>query len=323
MKNKTDHELIARFNELLTQKGFSFADAVELQKINNELSIRKSVKVIQSHARIQTPLTHVTKTEGEGATVNLIVMDKESVPEISGLKKYSFGYALDSTKKFEDENIVKAFDYFLPAEFRADSIVAVKVKGVRPVKDGKFYRAELSTPLAFEAKKDKLHSAKEIIRKAFASNVLEITRESAVDLCKSGILTFDIDKHFGLQIDKVRFVKAGQKFGEHGVVYGVVYPVDEVDTDGDSATADEVMKACWRFMEDYQNLNFMHKNGLTQREVSIVECAIAPADIPDMGFKKGDWYMAVRVRDQELKKMIESGEITGFSMEGTALPGGE
>jgi hypothetical protein len=268
-------------------------------------------------------LTQITKIEGEGVSINLIVMDKESVPEIAGLKKYVFGYALDSTKKFEDENILKAFECYLPQDFKTDSIVAVKVSGCVPVRNGKFYEVTLNAPLSFEAKKDKLHSAKEIIRKAFASNVLEITKESAIDLCKSGILTFDIDKHFGLQIDKIRFVKAGQRFGEHGVVYGVVYPVDEVDTDGDSATAEEVMKACWRFMEDYQNLNFMHKNGLTQREVSIVECAITPADIPEMGFKKGDWYMAIRVRDQELKKMIESGEITGFSMEGTALPGGD
>ena len=316
-----DQELIARITLLLGKAEFYPEDAVELVKCKVDLLQRKSIKANLTHDRLTKPLECLTKiADAQGVEVNLVILDKETV--LPGFKKYIFGYALDSTKPCKGENLVKAFEKILTSDLRGDSIVTVKVAKVKPVLSGALFAVELFGPVSYVPSEGKPNCAKEIIRKAWGAGILDLDQKTALEINKANILKIDLDKKFGVTLSKHLIIKAGQKFGEHGVVYGVVYPVDEVDTDGDSANEDEVMKACWKFMEDYQSLNFMHKDPISPREVSIVECATALSSVPELGIKKGDWYMGIRVREPELKKMIESGEITGFSMEGTALPQG-
>lgn len=258
----------------------------------------------------------------DGVEINLIVLDKESIPTIKAFKRYILGYALDSTKPQDGENLVPFPECVIADNFQVGSIVAVKVRGVKPVKNGKFYSATINAPpLSYTAKKDKLHCAKEIIRKAYDAGVLEMDKALAIDLCKTGILSFDIDKHFGVSCDKFLRMVKGPDFMKEGIVYGIVYPVNEVDADGDYALPEEVQKACWRFMEDFQKFNYMHADDLSARDVALVECACSLADVPNLGIKKGDWYIAVKVYNLDIKKKIESGEISGFSMEGSAQPG--
>ncbi|MFA6198640.1 MAG: XkdF-like putative serine protease domain-containing protein [Patescibacteria group bacterium] len=254
--------------------------------------------------------------------VNLVVMDKETIPAIKGFKKYVLGYAVDSTKPFEGDNIEALVTTIIPdTDYKVGSILAVKTGGVRPIRADGHFKVEIDPPLTFTAKKDKLNCAKEIIRKAFKAEALEMDKAMAVDLCVSKVLKFDLDAYYGVGVDKaVKFCKA-MDFMKEGIVYGIVYPVNEVDTDGDYATPEEVQKAAWRFMEDFQAFNFMHSEPLTAQDVTLVESATAMADIKDLGIKKGDWYIAVRVRNDELKDKILKGEITGFSMEGSAQPG--
>jgi hypothetical protein len=51
-----------------------------------------------------------------------------------------------------------------------------------------------------------------------------------------------------------------------------------------------------------------------------VESYIAPCDfkVGEEPVKKGSWLVVSKVRDADLIKRIESGEITGYSLEGYA-----
>lgn len=115
----------------------------------------------------------------------------------------------------------------------------------------------------------------------------------------------------------VTFIEKAHK--EH-IVYGIVYEPEIEDTQGDSATIDEIEKACHGFMLDYQNYNIEHEDSLTQA-VKVIESYIAPVDflLGSQQVKKGSWVLASKVLNNELWDAIEKGEISGYSMEGTAV----
>lgn len=321
------NELIKKFEALLSA-AITPENILFLKQVYDEIKSSKDVFI----SKIDNPRIDFLEgrkewkdiyksVDEEGIEIGLTVMDKESISGINGLKKYSFGYALDSKKPFEGENIIKAFEAHLFENLKVDSVVVVKTKAVEPVLDGKFYTVKMESPFFSSSQKTKLNSAKEIIRKAFASKALNMSKETAAGLIESRIISMDIDKEFGIEVDKHHSFKKAAGFLENGIVYAIVYPVNEKDTDGDYATPEEVLKACWKFMSDFQKFNYMHADDLSDRDVSLVECACALADAPDYGVKKGDWYIAVQVHNLDLRKKIESEEITGFSMEGSAKPG--
>lgn len=154
-----------------------------------------------------------------------------------------------------------------------------------------------------------------------------------------------------------RFIAKNDK---HHYTLGVVYEPNELDTQGDFSTADEIEKACWDFMARLQGkdtvtktalrvleevvkaaksgqeirlditdaFEIVEKRGLNDMHVSddgdetlgtIVECYIAPVDmvIGDETVKKGTWLLGVQWSPEYFAK-VESGERTGFSMEGVA-----
>jgi len=110
---------------------------------------------------------------------------------------------------------------------------------------------------------------------------------------------------------------------EH-IVCGVVYEPDEVDTDGHEASAEEIEKAAYDFMENVRKFKIGHRFEFT-KQVSILENVIAPVDFLLEGrsvkhfVKRGTWYMVLRINDMNVWKKIKSGEITGLSMAGKAM----
>ena len=105
---------------------------------------------------------------------------------------------------------------------------------------------------------------------------------------------------------------------EQRVVGGVVYEPDLEDAQGDMATAEEIEKAAYYFMETSQQIKVMHQGRAINAKV--IECFISPADFEIEGqtVRKGSWWMSVRVNDDEAWEAVKSGEITGFSMGGVA-----
>lgn len=110
---------------------------------------------------------------------------------------------------------------------------------------------------------------------------------------------------------------------EERVVIGIVLePTKELnkpDTQRDVYTADEVKKAAYNFMQNYQNVGLQHQADISDR-VHVILNWIALEDtlIGGQSVAKGTWLMGVRVQDDDLWSAVKSGEITGFSIGGMA-----
>lgn len=104
---------------------------------------------------------------------------------------------------------------------------------------------------------------------------------------------------------------------EQQLVYGVVYEPEVEDSHGDFMKAEEIEKAAHGFMKDARNIDKQHdfKSGVGE----VVESYIAPADfeIGEHTIAKGSWVLVTKASD-EVWEEIKKGEITGYSMAGTA-----
>jgi len=110
------------------------------------------------------------------------------------------------------------------------------------------------------------------------------------------------------------------KTTEARYVFGIVLEPEKVDAQQDIYSAAEVRDAAHRFMEEYRNLGLMHRKILGE-QVKILESYLAPAEFEVDGtlIKKGTWLLAVRVVDEELWTQIKAGDLTGFSIGGSAV----
>lgn len=104
---------------------------------------------------------------------------------------------------------------------------------------------------------------------------------------------------------------------EQQLVYGVVYEPDVEDSHGDYMTATEIEKAAHGFLKDARNIDKQHdfESGVGE----VVESYIAPTDfeLGDETITKGSWVLVTKASD-EVWEEIKKGEITGYSMAGTA-----
>ena len=102
------------------------------------------------------------------------------------------------------------------------------------------------------------------------------------------------------------------------IVGGVVYEPTVVDSQGDYTDEEEIRKAMYYFMEHGQGIRFMHGNDTVRAQV--IESYQAPAKfkIGDQEIKKGTWWLSVKINDKKIWALVEKGDITGFSMGGSA-----
>lgn len=107
---------------------------------------------------------------------------------------------------------------------------------------------------------------------------------------------------------------------EERFVLGVVLEPDEIDTQSDTYSEDEVRKAAHRYMENFGQLGTQHTDIVTGR-LKILESYVAPVAfaVGDQQVKKGTWLLGIRAVDDGLWNAIKSGEYTGLSIGGTAL----
>ncbi|PNU22877.1 phage portal protein [Bacillus stratosphericus] len=101
------------------------------------------------------------------------------------------------------------------------------------------------------------------------------------------------------------------------LVYGIVYEPNVADAHGDYMTPEEIEKAAHGFLKDAREIDKQHdfQGGVGE----VVELYIAPSDF-EMGgevIKKGSWVLVTKASD-EIWEKIQKGEITGYSMAGTA-----
>ncbi len=106
---------------------------------------------------------------------------------------------------------------------------------------------------------------------------------------------------------------------EERTVFGIVLEPETIDSQNDIYSEDEIRKTAYRFMERYQQFGLMHDRIISS--ILPLECYLAPVDfeINGQSVKKGTWLLRVRVLDDEIWRKVKSGELTGFSIGGSAM----
>lgn len=126
------------------------------------------------------------------------------------------------------------------------------------------------------------------------------------------------------EVEKIEhFIELNKSSLVEGLVYGVVYEPMRKDAHGDWTTQEEIYKWAHNFLPsalsngNWTNKN--HKDVIEKHDVEVVESYIAPCDFKFPNGEpviKGSWVLVSRVNSEELRKAIEDGEITGYSLEG-------
>lgn len=124
----------------------------------------------------------------------------------------------------------------------------------------------------------------------------------------------EVEKQFS-----VRLVRKNDEAEERYILGEVLVP-DEVDSQNDTYTVEEVRKAAHRFMEEHGNLGQQHTL-IVNDKLKILETYLAPVDFTfgETFVKKGTWLLAIRVLDDALWASVKDGSFTGFSIGGTAV----
>ena len=106
---------------------------------------------------------------------------------------------------------------------------------------------------------------------------------------------------------------------EQGVVYGIVYAPDEVDTQGDFANADEIKRAAYNFMKRSDLSYCIDVNhNFNIADAYICESWIVKSK-DEFFNEEGAWAVGLKIEDEELREMIKNGTITGLSMYGSGV----
>lgn len=134
--------------------------------------------------------------------------------------------------------------------------------------------------------------------------------DKAANLKKFFLTKAEGDTNFELE---VAITKANDE--SKRLVYGVVYEPERIDAHGDYMTADEIEKAAHDFLINARNIDVQHnfKEGFGD----VVESYIAKQDDLESGIIKGSWVLVTKATP-EVWDAIQKGDITGYSMAGTA-----
>jgi DNA adenine methylase len=102
-------------------------------------------------------------------------------------------------------------------------------------------------------------------------------------------------------------------------VMGIVLEPEVVDAQGDIYSVDEIREAAHRFMEEFGGLGLMHRMRVNG-QVKVLESYLAPTDftVGDVNVRRGTWMLAVRILSDDLWERVKGGDLTGFSIGGTA-----
>lgn len=103
-----------------------------------------------------------------------------------------------------------------------------------------------------------------------------------------------------------------------GIVYGIVYAPNEMDTQNEFATADEIEKAAFGFMKSLNAKNVDKNHDFENKDAFVAETWIVKSGDALFPNDVGAWAVGIKLESEELKKSVASGEIGGLSMAGTA-----
>jgi hypothetical protein len=99
--------------------------------------------------------------------------------------------------------------------------------------------------------------------------------------------------------------------GDYHYAFGEVYAPLQIDSDGETMTAEEIRKLAHEFIAKglVDAIDLEHSKKASG--VRVVESFIARAGDPD--YREGAWVLGVRIQDEQIWEKIKSGLINGFS----------
>ena len=108
---------------------------------------------------------------------------------------------------------------------------------------------------------------------------------------------------------------------EKRLITGLVLIPDTIDAHGDTMTAEVIEEAAHNFLAGYgkrTTMGLMHKD--MNPPIDLVECWIAPMSIVigTTPVPQGGWVITARVNSEAIWSKVKAGELTGFSIGGTA-----
>lgn len=111
-----------------------------------------------------------------------------------------------------------------------------------------------------------------------------------------------------------------RKFDEvQGIVYGVVYAPDQVDSQGDFAKAGEIRNAAYKFMKNKYIPQIDKEHDGQVKPAFVAESWIVKSGDPLFPTESpGAWAVGIKLEDPDLISAVQKGEIAGLSMAGTA-----
>ncbi|HZW38305.1 MAG TPA: XkdF-like putative serine protease domain-containing protein [Ignavibacteriaceae bacterium] len=106
---------------------------------------------------------------------------------------------------------------------------------------------------------------------------------------------------------------------EKNIIYGIVYSPDEVDLQGDTASAEVINEMAYQFMKSSRTRNIDHQHNENPVDAYIAESwLIKKGDPVFPNEKEGSWAVAIKIDDKDLWQLVKSGEISGLSIGGFA-----
>ncbi|MBR8466342.1 hypothetical protein KDE13_08350 [Campylobacter sp. faydin G-140] len=116
-----------------------------------------------------------------------------------------------------------------------------------------------------------------------------------------------------------KVIKIAKNDEEKGVIYGIVYSPDEVDTQGEMTDIKEIEKAAYSFMKGLNGTNIDREHDFKPDGAYVAESwLVRENDALFKSEKIGSWAVAIKLENDELKEAVKKGEIAGLSMAGTA-----
>ncbi len=103
---------------------------------------------------------------------------------------------------------------------------------------------------------------------------------------------------------------------EQRKVYGIVLEPDEVDTQGDTITAEEIEKSAAGFIEKCGTIGLRHRK--VAKGVTLTDSYVTQGEttLGKTKLKKGTWIIGVKIEDDAIWQGVKNGEYNGFSVGG-------
>lgn len=122
----------------------------------------------------------------------------------------------------------------------------------------------------------------------------------------------------GFQIQKQVEIKKLDE--DQRMVYGIVYSPDEVDLQGDIASAEVIKDMAYSFMKNAKTNNVDQQHNFISDEGFVAESWLTKTG--DSIFpleKEGSWAVGIKIEKEETWQLVKNGEITGLSLAGLAV----